>query len=139
VGNFTTRENQILMPLVADCVNYGLTEAEALAYIKVRLGRPIGADAYYKRKRQIDSGKYANEWVSWYTKVGFLIRHKQSLEKMDKLEQQTWKDYLIEWNKPEHLRNPELIIKYRNEMRKNVKLETELSLGTPIVAQIKAN
>ena len=35
------------MPLVADCVNYGFSEKEALTYIKTRLGREISADAYY--------------------------------------------------------------------------------------------
>ncbi len=32
-GSFTAKEKQILMPLVADTVNYGLSEKEALAYI----------------------------------------------------------------------------------------------------------
>ena len=63
MGNFTNRENQILMPLVADCVNYGFTEKEALAYIKIRFGKEISTFAYYSRKKNIDSGDYANEWL----------------------------------------------------------------------------
>jgi len=137
-GSFTDKENQILMPLVADCVNYGFTEKEALSYIKARLGKEISTDAYYRRKRQVDSGQYANEWMSYYTRVGFLVKHKQILEVVEMVQQDTLRDYIIEMSKSIEKRNPELIMKYRYEIRENAKLLQELSLGTPIIAQIKA-
>lgn len=65
------------MPLVADCVNYGFSEKEALAYIKARLGRKISTDAYYLRKKQVDSGDYAQQWLSYFNKVGFVIKHQE--------------------------------------------------------------
>ncbi len=49
----------------------------------------------------------------------------------------TIRDYL-EQNKPTHVKNQELIMKLRYEIRENVKLLQELSLGTPVIAQIKA-
>jgi hypothetical protein len=138
LGNFTDKENQILMPLVADCVNYGFSEKEALSYIKARLGREISTHAYYIRKKLVDSGHYAKEWLSYYSRVGFLVKHKQVLEVVEMVQQDTIRDYLIEQSKPHEKRNPELIMKYRYEIRENAKLLQELSLGTPIIAQIKA-
>ena len=138
MGNFTDKENKILLPLVADCVNYRLSEKEALSYIKARLGREISPDVYYKRKKIVDSGEYAKEWLSYYRRVGFLVKHKQVIEVIERVKQDTIRDYLIEMGKPHEKRNPELIMKYRYEIRENTKLEQELSLGTPIIAQIKA-
>jgi hypothetical protein len=61
LGNFTEQENKILMALVADTVNYSLSEKENLAYIKARFGKEISNNAFYSRKRKGDSGSYANE------------------------------------------------------------------------------
>jgi hypothetical protein len=41
MGNFTDKENRVLLPLVADCVNYRFSEKEALSYIKARIGGEI--------------------------------------------------------------------------------------------------
>ncbi len=76
MGNLTDKENQILKPLVADCVNYRFNEKEALAYIRATLGREISSDVYYNRKKTVDSGEYAKEWLSYYSRVGFLVKHK---------------------------------------------------------------
>jgi hypothetical protein len=82
--------------LVSDCVNYVFSEEEALAYIKARLGRQISTDAYYKRKRLVDSGMYTKEWMCHYSKVRFLVKHKQILQVMDTVQQDTMRDYIIE-------------------------------------------
>lgn len=133
---FTKREEQVLMPLVADCVNFGLSEKEALNYIKIRLGREIAKDAYYRRKKKVDAGKYATEWLNYFTRVGYLITHKQILDVIDMVQKDTIRDYLIENNRMQ--KDPELIHSLRNEIRENAKLMQEVSLGTPIIAQIKA-
>ena len=39
MGNFSEQENKILMALIADTINYGLSEKESLSYIKTRFGR----------------------------------------------------------------------------------------------------
>ena len=139
MGSFTNKENETLTALVADCVNYGFTEKEALSYIKVRLGgKEISADAYYRRKKHVDSGDYANEWLGYFSRVGFVVKHKQIIEVVETLQQDSLKDYLIEQSKPFELRNKNEISKLRYEIRENAKLLQELSLGTPIIAQIKA-
>lgn len=63
--------------LIADTVNYGLSEKEALAYIKARLGgKEISINAYYKRKKNVDSGEYSQQWFSYYIRVGYMISQK---------------------------------------------------------------
>ncbi|MET0786453.1 MAG: hypothetical protein ABWY25_07100 [Paenisporosarcina sp.] len=137
-GSFKNRESQILMPLVADCVNYGLSEPEALAYIKTRLGRTISPGTYYNRKKKVDSGEYANQWMSYYTRVGFLVTHKKIIDVIETIQKDTLRDYFIENSKPHEQKNMDLIQKLRYEIRENSKLIQDLSLGSPIVAQIKA-
>ena len=126
------------MPLVADTVNYGFSEKEALEYIRVRLGREISADSYYRRKRQIDTGQYAQQWLSYFTKVGFVIKHQAIINTIEMVQKDTIRNYLIENNKPTEKRSRNEVNRLRYEIRENSKLLQELSLGTPIVAQIKA-
>ncbi len=136
-GSFTNKENEILNPLVSDCINYGLSEKESLSYIKARLGKEISADAYYRRKKQVDSGKYAKEWLSYFSKVGFVVKHKQIIDVIEMVQKDTIRDYLILQNSTNN-KDPEEIRRLRYEIRENAKLLQELSLGTPIIAQIKA-
>ena len=126
------------MPLISDCVNFGFREKEALEYIKVRLGREISKETYYNRKKQVDSGQYATEWLNYYTKIGFSIKHKQILDVIEMVQRDTISDYLIERDKPLQIRDKSEVQRLRYEIRENSKLLQELSLGTPIIAQIKA-
>ena len=139
MGSFKANENEIINSLVADCVNYGFTEKESLSYIKARLGgKEISAETYYRRKKNIDSGNYANEWLNYFSKIGFVVKHKQIIEVVEKMQQDTLKDYFVENNKSFEIRNKNEVSKLRYEIRENCKLMQELSLGTPIIAQIKA-
>jgi hypothetical protein len=138
MGSFTKREKEMLMALVADCINYGFTEKEALTYIKERLGKKISKDAYYRRKKIVDSGSYAKEYLSYFTRIGFVIKHMQIIEAIEMVQKDTIRDYILERDKPEEIRNKNEIRQLRYDIRENSKLLRELSLGTPIIAQIKA-
>lgn len=138
MGNFKANENEILNALVSDTVNYGLNERESLSYIKARFGREISAETYYRRKKQIDSGDYAKEWLNYFSKIGFVVKHKQIIDVIEMVQQDTLRDYLIEQSKPYEIRNKNEVARLRYEIRENAKLLQELSLGTPIIAQIKA-
>jgi hypothetical protein len=138
LGNFSNKENEVLTALVADTINFGLSEKEALSYIKARLGRQISADAYYRRKKMVDSGNYASEWLNYFTKIGFVVKHKEIIDVIEMVQHDTLKDYLNEQSKPFEIRNKNEIAKLRYEIRENAKLLQELSLGTPVIAQIKA-
>jgi hypothetical protein len=138
LGNFKANENEYLNSLVADCVNFGLNEKESLTYIESRFGKQISPETYYRRKKSINSGNYAKEWINHFSKVGFLIKHKQIIEVIEGLQQDTLKEYLIEKNKSYEVKNKNEISKLRCEIRESAKLLQELYLGTPIIAQIKA-
>ncbi len=113
MGNFTNKENEILNALVSDCINYGLSEKEALIYIKSRLGREISADAYYRRKKNINSDKHVNEWINQFSRIGFVLKHKSIIEILEGLQHDTLKDYLIENSKSYELKNKNEIYKLR--------------------------
>ena len=136
MGNFKAKENEILTALVSDCINYGFSEREALSYIKARLGKEISAETYYRRKKQVDSGQYAKEWLSYFSKIGFVVNHKKIIDVIEMVQQDTLRDYFIEQNKT--VKNKYELRQLRFEIRENAKLLQELSLGTPIIAQIKA-
>ena len=138
MGSFKTNENEILNALVSDCINYGFSEKESLAYIKSRLGREISAETYYRRKKSISSGEYANEWINYFSKIGFVVKHKQIIEVIEGLQQDTLKEYFIEKSKSYEVRNKNELSKLRYEIRESAKLLQELYLGTPIIAQLKA-
>lgn len=138
MGNFTKSQKEILKALVADCINYGFTEKEALTYIKARLGKEISKDAYYRRKKIVDSGSYAKEYLSYFTRIGFVVKHMQIIEVVEMIQKDIIRDYLVEKDKPEEIRNKNEIRQLRYEIRENSKLLQEISLGTPILAQIKA-
>jgi hypothetical protein len=135
LGNFTEQENKILIALVADTVNYSLSEKESLVYIKTRFGKEISSNAYYSRKRKIDSGSYAQTWLNYFSRIGFVVNHKRIIDTVEMVQTDTIKDYLIMQNSKN--KDPEELRKIRYDIRENAKLLQELSLGTPIIAQIK--
>ena len=67
-------------------------------------------------------GDYANEWLGYFSRVGFVVKHKQIIEVVETLQQDSLKDYLIEQSKPFELRNENGISKLRYEIRENAKL-----------------
>ena len=137
-GSFKANENEMLNALVSDCINYGFSEKEALTYIKSRLGREISIETYYRRKKSIDSGKYTNEWLNHFSRIGFVVNHKSIIEVVEGLQHDTLRDYLIEQSKPFELENKNEISKLWYEIREGAKLLQEFYLGTPIIAQLKA-
>ena len=138
MGNFKANEKEILNALVSDCINYGFSEKDALSYIKARLGgREISAETYYRRKKIVDPGSYASEWISYFSRVGFVVKHKQIIDIIEMIQRDILRDYLFEQNRNTDDRNQPLIRQLRFDIRENSKLLQELTLGTPIIAQIK--
>ena len=63
-----------------------------------------------------------------------MVHHKQILDVIKMIHRDTIHDYV----KAQDNENKFDIKQLRNEIRENAKLLTELGLGTPIIAQIKA-
>lgn len=136
MGYRTERDKQALQALVSDCVNYGLSEKEAMIYIKQRFGKEISQRNYYKYKQIVENGEHANDWLNYFTKVGFLVEHKKIIDSIEMIYQDTIKDYLMEQSQP--TKNKYQIRQLRLDILDISKLLQELTLGTPIVAQIRA-
>ena len=138
MGRVTERDQQIINQLIDDCNIYSLNEKESLEYIKQRLGRPISGRTYRRYKQAINYDEITQTWINQYAKVGFLTTYKEIFDVIEIIQKDTLRDYLTENSKPYEEKNHSRIQMYRNSLRENSKLLTELSDASPIIAQIKA-
>ena len=53
--------------------------------LKARFGKEISSNAYYNRKRKVDSGFYANEWLNFFSRVGFVVNHKRIIDTVEEM------------------------------------------------------
>jgi len=60
------------------------------------------------------------------------------MDVIDTLQKDTLRDYLTENSKPYEEKNYSRIQMYRNLLRENSKLLSDLSAGSPIISQVKA-
>jgi histone H3/H4 len=134
---FSDKDNKALTILVEDCLLYGFTERESMEYINKRFGKQISLSVYYTRKRNIEAGKQADQWLTYFTKAGFLIHHKQLLDSMNLIQQDNFKRLVRELDKPYEEQNEIKILTIKREIRENVKTLAELGTSTPIVSQVK--
>lgn len=134
----TTRtENLFLTELIKDCITYNLKEQEALAYIETRF-RKISLDSYRHRKCKTQSDASTNLWLNHFTRIGFITNQKKQIETIQKVQQDSLRQLLIETSRRLADRNEDIILKLKSDIRENTKLLSELSLGMPIISAIKA-
>ena len=138
MAQFSKKDKQAVQALINDCVNYGFSQNESLAYVKARFGKEISVGTYYKFKKNIDNGTYSQQWLNYFTRIGFVIKHQQIIEVIEMVQKDTIRDYLIEQNQTGEDRSQFNVRSLRTDIRENAKLLQELTLGTPIIAQIKA-
>ena len=138
MGRVTSRDQKAINQLVSDCNMYNLNEKEALEYIKQRLGKEISGRTYRRYSKNLANDETTLNWINQYTKIGFLMTHKGIMDVINTLQTDTLRDYLIENSKPYEQKNHSRIQLYRNSLRENSKLLTELSDGTPIIAADKS-
>ena len=134
MGDITTTENKFLNELVKDCVLYRLTEQEALEYIKFRY-KAISLSAYKLRKGKVSSEQSTEIWMNHFTRVGFVTHHKEQIDIIQTIQNDSLKQLHIERNKED--RNEAIIFRLKDDIRENAKVLSEFSLGTPIIAAIK--
>jgi hypothetical protein len=138
-------ESKFLNSLVQDCITFGLTEPEALKYIEIRF-KTISASTYQLRKAHVLSDKSIQVWLNHYTRIGFVSSHKQHIENIQKILDDSLKQLFIEQNKTitddngvrKTNRDEFKILRLKRDIRENTQLLSELNLGTPIISAIKA-
>ena len=82
---FAESEKRYLQSLIRECSLFRLSEREALAYIKSKLGRSIGPAHYYVLKRKLESDATAQDWLTNFTKTKFISEHMKRYGEMDLL------------------------------------------------------
>jgi hypothetical protein len=132
----TESENKLLTELVKDCITYRLEEKEVLQYISVRGVKPISLSSYKHRKAKVLSEDANQMWLNHFTRIGFVQHHKEQIETIQKIQDDSLRQVFIETNR--NNRNENMILRLKNDIRENAKLLSELGLGTPIISAIKA-
>src|SRR5688572_8900987 len=109
---YTRYQSHFLNELIKDCMTFRLNEKEAMNYVRIRFGERISPKTYYIRKSKLQSDTSANIWLSNFTKIGFLIKHKKLLEDVDLVLEESLHQLYMELQCQN--RNELLIIKLKN-------------------------
>ena len=128
-------DNKLLNEFVKDCVTFRLTETEALDYIKIRYGRKISIASYKRRKAFFKSDLSTQIWLNDFTRIGYVINHRQHMERINKICDDSIRQLLIETNKQN--RDERKILALKDSIIETTKLLVELDMGTPIISAIK--
>ena len=131
----TQIESKFLNELVKDCITYRLSEKEALEYIEFRFVR-ISESSYKLRKANILSDKSTQLWLDHFSRIGFVQHHKKQLEDAQRIQNHSLRQLVTEISR--NMPDQDLILKLKHDIRENIKLLTDLALGTPILSAIKA-
>jgi len=130
-------EREHLEQLVLDCCTYNLSEKESLEYVKIRLGKSISCRHYYRIKRKVSSEPFTQSWLDYHTRIGFAIEHRKRIWEIELLQRTCIQLFKNEVEKSESEQNLDSILAISNIILKNNAKLSELSLDTPIIAQIK--
>jgi hypothetical protein len=74
--------------------------------------------------------------LNFFSRIGFVVNHKRVIDTVEMVQKDTIRDYLTMQDSEN--KDSEEIRKMICDIRENCKLLQELSLETPIIAQIKA-
>jgi hypothetical protein len=135
MARITTVENKFLNELIKDCITFRLDESEAQEYIKTRF-KEISLASYKRRKANVLSEGSIQVWLNNYTRIGFVSNHKQDIETISKIRDDSVHQLQIEISKP--IRDENKILRIKENINETTKLLAELNLGTPIISAIKA-
>jgi len=136
MGRVTKRDRESLSQLVLDCSMYNFNEKEALNYIKGRLGKEISDRTYRRYKGNLENGNISEEWLNYFTRTGIVVTYQQVIEGAKHLLESSMHRLYEE----ENSRNKDeiLIIKLKQEIREELGLVSEFSLGMPVLAKLKS-
>ena len=135
MGSFSATENKFLNELVIDTITYKLSYEESLAYIRGRF-KPISRSAYKNRKARLENDESNNVWLSYMTRIGYVKYHKEQIEVVKKIQDDSLRQLVRQLNLPE--RDEDLILDLKDDIRENAKLLAEFGMGTPIISAIKS-
>jgi hypothetical protein len=135
MAQITETDDKFLNSLVVDSIVYRLTIEESLSYIETRFKR-ICKRTYNNRKNDVLSDESTQVWLNHFTRIGFVQHHKEQIEHIQRVQNDSLRQFYEETTKEN--RNENMILRLKNDIRENAKLLSELGLGTPIISAIKA-
>jgi hypothetical protein len=130
-------EQELFKRLVNDCITYDLTEREAMDYLRLKFPIQVTAKTYYWYKRKLLSEGVALQWLTKFSKIGFVQNHHRLIVDAKRIYNDSLRRYFFEMAKGDKA-NRFTIMKLTEDYRQNAKWLLNLSMGSPIVAQIKA-
>lgn len=141
MGKRTPEQNRLLDSLVLDCIAYNLSESLALKYIETKFGELISPPAYYARKKRIEEeGEViGNEWLNNQTKIGFILNHKRHMEDLERIRDWAIERFFYESNQKLEKLDKEFILKLNADIRETTRYLSELNIGNPVIAKMKAD
>jgi len=128
-------ENRLINELVKDCITYRLTETESLEYIRRRYGKKISIASYKRRKATFRSDLSTQLWLNNFTRIGFVINHRQHMERINKICDDSM--HQLEKETSKKVRDERKILALKESIMEATKLLVELDMGTPIISAIK--
>ncbi|PIN82301.1 MAG: hypothetical protein COV65_07145 [Nitrosopumilales archaeon CG11_big_fil_rev_8_21_14_0_20_33_24] len=132
-------DKQLLYNLVMECETYRLSEKESMDYIRKKTdGECIISRRHYSRiKRRINSEDECKNWLNNQARFGFVSEHKKRIDEMEMVLRKLMKLLLSETAKDESKQDRHLILKTLSQIESANKRLSELSLGSPVIAEIK--
>jgi bacterioferritin (cytochrome b1) len=92
--------------------------------------------SYKRRKARVLGEESTQIWLNHFTRIGFVKTHKEQIEYIQRLQDDSMRQFFVETLKDN--RNEDKILKLKQDIRDNTKLLSELGLGTPIISAIKS-
>lgn len=130
----TKRDERLIERLVLDCDIYNFRERDALEYIKTRLGRAISGRTYRRYKVRMLDGELTRDWMTHFTRSGYLVQHHQLFTCARHLLESSMKRLFAEENKESPDEN--LMLRLRQDVRENMKAVSELADGAPVISML---
>ena len=127
------------------CSIHGLKQKQATEYINKDAGLTLDVDTVGRRLREFNSEQNTNQWLMDYTRIGYLLEQKKSVDVLTTLREHLMEElhFLKERLAADREAKNDVTTKM-NELstlaqaiiKADERIE-DLRLGTPIIAQLK--
>ena len=133
---YKKEQHRLLESLILDADMLGLSDKEGIAYIYQKMGKHISQSTYSRCKRKAFSDNEIKLYYKKYAKIGLLKFHKERMNEMQRIHQETLKLWYNEINKKEDERDKKFILDLVNVLRANSQYLGNLSISLPPMSEI---
>jgi len=137
---YTKEQKHLIKQCIIDGNIMNLGKLETIAYVKSRLGldeKTFSEGSYKKYSREALADESNVKWISYYARQGFVEFYRKRIQEMEMIQKETFKQWLVETNRPDSQKDKKLILDLVAELRANNQHLASLGMVTPIIATIK--